>query len=289
MGGLTRPRPRGCRPPARLGLGLVAAPGTGLDRPAEAHLALQDGDLLDLAADLLLEFGVDRLVGGGDRVLAKFLGGDVLLVSGLRRLVAEVEFVEQGSALLLRAPLRDFALEPRLGIAGPGPRARVSSAGWRVLGSVPGRSPSRRRPRRRRRRRGPSSLPTEAAVSSAALSVSSSASRFELGSEIRPAGGGKIGAGPGVGLARTLAARDVARLTRAVVGACRPLAGRLPVPVPRPRSGSRRRSRGRSGSAVRTRSASGSGSELGRVGPSAEAFGSRLAGPFGDDLALAAA
>jgi len=50
---------------------------------------------------------------------------------------------------------------------------------------------------------------------------------FKLGSEIRPARGGKTGTRPGGGLARTLAARDVARLTGAVVGASHPLSGRL--------------------------------------------------------------
>ena len=55
IGGLTRPRPRaGTAWAARPG---VAATRAGLGRAAQAHLALELGDFLDLAADLLFELG----------------------------------------------------------------------------------------------------------------------------------------------------------------------------------------------------------------------------------------
>ena len=52
-------------PPAAAGL--VDGRGRGPRRPAEAHLALELLDLLDLLADLLLELGVDLLLDGRAR------------------------------------------------------------------------------------------------------------------------------------------------------------------------------------------------------------------------------
>ena len=149
----------------------------------------------------------------------------------------------------------------------------------------PGPSPSRRRPRRRRRRRGPSSLPVGATVSSAALSGLRARPRGS-GSEARSdqpeAGRIEPGRARACG---TFAARDIARLARAVVGACYPLSRRLGLQslaagTVRARGGG---SRGRFGLGGPGTARLRLGERFGRVRPRAGTFGSRLARAFGDD------
>jgi hypothetical protein len=216
MGGLTRPRPRGCRPPRPVSASLVAPAGTGFHGAAEAHLALEDGDLFDLAADFLLEFGVDRLVDRGDRILAQFLGGEFLLLLGARNLVTEVEFIEQRRVWLLATAEGPFALEPGFG-------TQVGTLKSGFLGD----------------RRCARLDPGPVAVTAAAAAAAAAAGSFELAGggaglphaafdlrlgyrlglegSLRPAEAGQISAGSEVGFARALAAGHVTRLTRAVV------------------------------------------------------------------------
>src|SRR5205823_4036437 len=142
----------------------------------------------------------------------------------------EVEFVEQGGAFLFRAPLRRLALESGLGF-----QVLVLEVefGLGLLGRLQGvrLGPERVAVASATPPTSPSSLPLELAhrgcgLIRGALDLRLDL-RFELGGEIGPARGGEIGTGGGVGLAGTLAAGDIARLARAIMGASRALAGRF--------------------------------------------------------------
>ena len=94
-GGLLRPSAASRRPPARPARG-VAPARPRLGGGAQAHLQLQLGDLLDLAADLLLKLGVDLVVGVEDSSLAAGARAKlvvVVIILVVVRLVAEVEVV----------------------------------------------------------------------------------------------------------------------------------------------------------------------------------------------------
>jgi hypothetical protein len=84
---------------ARLGVVVVAAAGAGVGRAAQAHLALELGDLLHFPADFLLQPRVEIVVGRDEfPLLERFLV--VLDVLVEIRLVAEVEVTPQVRVLL---------------------------------------------------------------------------------------------------------------------------------------------------------------------------------------------
>ena len=119
----------------RLAAAGVAPPRTGLDRPAQAHLALQLVDLLDLLADLLFEFRVDLFLDGRSwRVVEEVFVVGVDLVESRRGRSVVVEVV--GGASLRRANAGAGSRKP-LGVVELGVEHLGLAAGLRLgLGTV---------------------------------------------------------------------------------------------------------------------------------------------------------